>query len=452
MRRIFTWIVPGVGAFVLALVLGCGGGGGVAASINHAAAFAWREYADTDLDMSEFYDKNFTIVARVMIQYPRAYVGPILAASDNGFELSKQDDAGHLIARFGNGTYSYSLGTLQAAKWHHLAVLRLSGLVFVYVDGQPICPDDFSGCAVDAGFANGVLRFGRPGLDALAGVHESQHFGFIDDVGVFDVALSQGTIEDLAAAPRLTGGEAGLLAGYTFDGQTPDGKPLPPELARPVTYWRLTPTGPVASPYPFGALIGKTRDSAFDAKFLPFPNNQVPLRLPFPSGEAWVVGQGWQGSVSHHGVAAFAWDFSLAGQPPEATEGKRYYAAAPGPVIDLLDNRTSCSGWPANHVDVEHAPEEVGVYLHHVQGTAAVSMGQNVGTGTYLADTGDTGNTGCGSFHVHFALHNFPESQAGVVVTIPATFENYEVSTNGGVSWSPVVKGIPKQGEWVRNP
>ena len=73
-------------------------------------------------------------------------------------------------------------------------------------------------------------------------------------------------------------------------------------------------------------------------------------------------------------------------------------------------------------------------------------------TGTKLAETGDTGNTGCGNYHLHFALHNRTESNAGNLVTIPATFENYEASTDNGAHWSKVVKGIPKQDEWVRNP
>ena len=45
------------------------------ASINHTAAFNWRQYADTGLDMSEFHDHDFTILARVLIQYPRSEWG-----------------------------------------------------------------------------------------------------------------------------------------------------------------------------------------------------------------------------------------------------------------------------------------------------------------------------------------------------------------------------------------
>lgn len=402
--------------------------------------------------MSEFFGQNFTLMAKIMVQYPLAYTGPIFAASNGGFELSKRDDNNHLVARFGGTTVTYSLGPLQAGTWHHIALVRLQSLFFLYVDGLPICPDGFGGCSIQAAPASGVLRFGRAGPNAISGSAENQHYGFIDDVGVFNVALSQSTIQSLMSKARMDGGESGLYAGYTFDDQTPSKQPLPAVLNRPVTYMRVTPTGDVVNPFPFGAIVSQARDSSMDRNFQPFPNNQVLLKLPFPSGEAWRVSQGWQGSISHSGRAAFAWDFVLAGQATSATEGKAFYAAAAGPVEEVEDNRDSCVGYPANHVDVEHTTDEYGVYLHHVEGSAAVGMGQNVSTGTYLADAGDTGNSCCNCFHLHFALHNFPESMAGFLVTIPATFENYEVSTDSGQTWTAVVKGVPQQDEWVRNP
>jgi hypothetical protein len=35
---------------------------------------------------------------------------------------------------------------------------------------------------------------------------------------------------------------------------------------------------------------------------------------------------------------------------------------------------------------------------------------------------------------------------------IPGIFENYEVSTDNGAGWTKITKGVPKQGEWIRNP
>jgi len=453
----FTWRVW-LGVLVLAVsgLAACDKTG--QSKLNHAASLGWREYVQTDLEMSEFYGGSFTLAARFMVQYPKAFVGPILASSGNGFEISKQTSTPAtkttLVARFGQAQAVYDSVDLQGGKWYHVALVRTGNQLKLYINGQVACPAGEASCAVavDNVTPTGDLRLGRPGTVPIAGSAESQHYGFVDDVAVFTIPLSQNQIQSLIGAPRLLGNETGLYAGWTFDTATPDGSSLPSVLTRPVVHQTITSTGTVVSQFPHAALVSQTRDSAIDEKFLKFPNNQVSLRLPFPNGEAWLVGQGWQGTASHHERAAFAWDFSLAGKPPSDTNGKPYYAAAPGPVVEVEDNRTSCSGYPANHVDVRHAPDEIGVYLHHVRNSAAVSVGQNVTAGTKLANTGDTGNTGCGSYHLHFALHNKPESQAGDLVTIPATFENYEVSTDNGATWQLVKKGIPKQGEWVRNP
>lgn len=420
--------------------------------LNHAAALGWREYVQTDLDMSEFYGANFTLAARFMVQYPKAYIGPIMASTGGGFELSKQDDATTLVARFGNTSTTYASVNLQAGKWHHVALVRTNNSLNLFLDGQSVCPTGLANCAV--GVSNvaptGTLRLGRPGVNPISGSAESQHYGFIDDVAVFKAALSQNQIQSLISAPRLLGNEADLYAGWTFDTGTPSGGNLPLVLARPVVHQTITSTGTIVSQFPHTALVSQARDNTSDEKLMKFPNNQVSLTLPFPKAEIWMVGQGWQGTISHSGRAAFAWDFNL---PTDSTNGKPYYATAAGPVIELKDDRTCCGcGWPANHIDVRHAPDEIGVYLHHVKDTAAVSLNQNIVVGMKLANAGDTGNAGCGSYHLHFALHNKPESQAGDLVTIPATFENYEVSTDNGASWSLVKKGIPKQGEWVRNP
>lgn len=425
--------------------------------LNHAAALGWREYVQTDLAMSEFYGGNFTLAARFMVEYPKAYVGPILASDGTGFELSKQDNATTLVARFGNTQATYDTVNLQGGKWHHVALVRTNNSLKLFLDGQAVCPQGSADCTVgvDGATPTGALRLGRPGTNPIAGASvESQHYGFIDDVAVFKTALAQNEIQSLVNAPRLLGSESNLYAGWTFDTGTPDGNDLPQTLARPVTHQTITGGGAVVvAKYPHAALVSQARDSAFDEKMLLTPNNQVAMTLPFPKGEAWEVGQGWQGTISHNGRAAFAWDFNLAGQKSaEETKGKQYFATAPGPVVQLENDRTSCAGWPANHIDVQHAQDEIGVYLHHVKGSAAVSQNQNVSAGTHLADAGDTGNAPCGSYHLHFALHNKTESEAGTLVTIPGAFVNYEVSTDQGKTWGKVERGVPKQGEWIRNP
>ena len=87
---------------------------------------------------------------------------------------------------------------------------------------------------------------------------------------------------------------------------------------------------------------------------------------------------------------------------------------------------------------VEHAPVEIGAYLHFVKGSVAVTDTQAVAVGDFLANAGDMGNAPCGAYHLHYALHTHPESQAAVLVTFPSAFNNYEVSTDLGGSWQKV--------------
>ena len=448
----FTCILRSGLIFTLLLVTFAGCNDTSKKKLNHAAALGWREYVQTDLDMSEFYGSNFTLTARFMVQYPKAYVGPIMAASGGGLEISKKDDATSLVARFGNTNVEYPSVNIQVGKWHHLALVRITNSLQLFFDGQQTCPSGLANCWVTVGGApSGTLRLGRPGPNPLSGNNiESQHYGFIDDVAVFKASLSQNEIQSLINAPRLLGNETNLFAGWTFDTGTPSGGDLPQQLARPVVYQTITSSNTIVSQFPHTAPVSQTRDNAFDAKLMKFPNNQVSLKLPFPKSEVWMVGQGWEGTISHSGRAAFAWDFNLASG---TTNGKPYFAAAAGPVIDFKNDRNCCGcGWPADHIDIQHAPDEIGVYLHHVKDSAFVSQNQNVSVGTKLANAGDTGNAPCGSFHLHFSIHNKTESNAGTLVTIPATFENYEVSTDSGASWSLIKKGVPKQGEWIRNP
>lgn len=441
-----------IGLLAIALVSGCEG---CSEDLNRAAAFGWRRFADTDMDFNEVTGGDYALAARFMLQYPNAYTGPLLSAADGGFELSKASGSPALRLQVGSITATYSGAALTEGTWHHVAAVKASGLWWLYVDGSPVCPDGFSGCALAlmGTQGTGILRMGRPGAGSMAGSVESQYYGFLDDVAVFDVGLSPSQVAALAAADRLDGTEPHLHAGWTFDERTPAGDTLPSALARPVTWRRGTTDSSTVSNTPFAAIVSLARDDANDAGLLPTPGPHATMRLPFPAGEAWEVGQGWgNASGSHNGRAAFAWDFHLAGQPASATDGKPFYAAAPGLVMETNDGAVCDAGWPANYVMVEHAPDEIAAYLHAVAGSLAVTVGQNVSAGTHLADAGDTGNTSCGSYHLHFSLHNRPESQANVLVTIPAVFSNYQVSHDDGATWSPVTLGVPEVDDWVRNP
>jgi len=422
-----------------------------ALDLNHAAAFGWRGYADTDLAFSEFYAGDHTVMVRFMAQYPEAYTAPLLSVQGTGqYFVAKVYDAPRLQVNLGGTVETLDLpNPLQAGVWYHLAIVRSGTSFTFYLNGTQIC----LACTVSAGPSapNGTLRLGRLADGATDQNHETQYYGLIDDVAVFDSALTQSQIATIVGAPRLTGSESDLLAGYTFDDEIPGGGPLPPSLSRPVDFLTVTP-GPVMPGQPsYVTLVSALRDNNIDVLFLPPPFQQTSLRLPFPPGEAWEVSQGWENSsISHHGPAAFAWDFILAGQPVGNTDGAPIYATTPGTVVETRNDRDSCAGYPASYVMIEQAPVEIGAYLHFTKGSVAVADNQTVFAGDYLATASDTGNSCCGCYHLHYALHTHPESQAAVVVTFPGAFSNYEVSTDGGQSWQYVDRGIPVEGEWVR--
>jgi len=176
-----------------------------AAGDNNAAAFGWRGYADTDLQFSEFYGGNHTLMARFMIQYPNAYTAPIISVNGTGsFFVAKAFDQARLQVNLGGTQQTLDLpNPVQSGVWYHLALVRTGDSFTFYLDGNPICP----ACAVLAGSRppSGTLRLARLADGATDNRRESQFYGFIDDVAVFNTALTAGQIKTIATAPRLTG-------------------------------------------------------------------------------------------------------------------------------------------------------------------------------------------------------------------------------------------------------
>jgi murein DD-endopeptidase MepM/ murein hydrolase activator NlpD len=421
---------------------------------NYAAGFAWRGLVETDLKFSEFYETDHTLMARFMLQYPRGYVAPIFAVAGSGkFVLAKANETPTLVVELGGTVAAFSKNRVDGG-WHHVALVRRGAAFSLFLDGKPICPDQ-GPCSIAGGPETpvGTLRLGHQGSRVTFDGHEGQFYGLIDDVAIFKRALAPPEIAAIARAPRLSGQEQDLLAGYAFGPPSP-GAPLPAALSRAVRLAGLTKYADPEVKPARAIRVSDNRDSVADLRAMTAaltPQHQAVLELPVPRGEAWLVDQGWGGKISHYGRAEFAWDFTLAGHPAIASRGQPALAAAAGKVVETRNDRDSCQGYPASYVMIEQAPEEIGAYLHFIKGSVEVKPGETVSTGRELAKIGDTGNTGCGLYHLHFALHTKPESQAGNLVTFPAAFSNYEVSTDHGRSWRRVPRGVPLEGEWIRH-
>jgi murein DD-endopeptidase MepM/ murein hydrolase activator NlpD len=426
----------------------------IEASDNLSAAFGWHVAVDTDLSFSEFYDRNYTIAARFMIQYARSYEAPILAANGAGGFLvavagygEGRSKAERLLVVTGGKKRFYTVaGKLQAERWHWLALVREGSVTLLYLDGEPVEPDDSDAEIVKEESPKGTLAFGRKASG------DAQFYGFIDDVAVFDSALSRKTLlAYYQESSRLKGTEAGLIAAYLFD-RKPDTLPATRASQRR-TYF----TQPAAV-----IEVSTTRDNAADALRLPAPFNSTRMMLPLPAGQSWKVIQGYGQALSHNGGGCFSWDFARVDGPGAE---QPVYAAASGRVVAVSDNndpepsdRISKDNF--NYMQMETAPGELLTYLHMKNGSLVEALSRfatpsfpklfapfSVEAG---AEVGRVGNTWTkerpDNWHLHFASVPYANSP----VSIPLAFSDYEVYEPQTKSWRKVVRGVPRQGEIVR--
>lgn len=146
-----------------------------------------------------------------------------------------------------------------------------------------------------------------------------------------------------------------------------------------------------------------------------------PLQAPWSCGESFLVSQGNNGSLSHQGVEAYAWDFDL-------DEGDPILAAAGGTVIQLRKDSTvgGCSsayGNDANYVVIDHGDGTSGLYLHLAPFSSPLSLGDTVQTGDFIGRVGLTGWV-CGD-HLHFQVQQVCGSW--YCQSVPAEFADYGV-------------------------
>ena len=173
-------------------------------------------------------------------------------------------------------------------------------------------------------------------------------------------------------------------------------------------------------------LVGREKRSGNDGRSY---ETRVEYTLPF-YGE-WLVGNGGATPKTSHSWdilgQRFALDFVRAdqafrthvGRGTRAVEyfcyGREIRAAASGTVVSVENRvRQAFLGWGVcdftarsfvgNHVLVEHAEGEFGLYAHLVRGTVTVAPGNRVNRGQVLGRCGHSGNST--EPHLHFHLQD----------------------------------------------
>lgn len=134
--------------------------------------------------------------------------------------------------------------------------------------------------------------------------------------------------------------------------------------------------------------------------------------LPWQGGP-FRIAQGANGRYSHFTQKGrYAVDIAM-------PEGTPIIAARPGTVVKTENDQTGRGTHPSgNFVRILHNDGTMSVYLHLMRGSVAVTEGQKVELGQYLARSGNTGNsTGP---HLHFVVQR---NQGLAVESIPFAFD-----------------------------
>jgi murein DD-endopeptidase MepM/ murein hydrolase activator NlpD len=138
-------------------------------------------------------------------------------------------------------------------------------------------------------------------------------------------------------------------------------------------------------------------------------------RLPFSGGfPTWTMGQGNNGTFTHKGKQAYAFDFGAnAGTTVRAARGGKVlfvresvpsnsncYLPFTEPSCQAANNFVSDNGCTANAVTIRHQDGTVGEYFHMPMNGVSVAKGAKLRRGDVIAEVG---NTGCSSnAHLHF--------------------------------------------------
>jgi len=139
-----------------------------------------------------------------------------------------------------------------------------------------------------------------------------------------------------------------------------------------------------------------------------------PYRAPFALGATFMVTQAYPSHITHVSPdSRYAVDFAL-------PDGTPVYAAREGIIINLRHDAFIGALDPtlldrANVIEILHADGTIAVYAHLHWDSIRVRVGQHVGLGEYIADSGNTGFTS--GPHLHFAVwRNSPLGEIAVPV------------------------------------
>nr|WP_276603268.1 LamG-like jellyroll fold domain-containing protein [Nannocystis pusilla] len=356
-------------------------------------------------------------------------------------------------------------------QWNHIALVRTAADVSgkftfkLYLNGvllSPVGGVEISFSPTDpmspSQVPQGELRLGRrtSGLN-LESSKSWQFYGLIDEVAVFDSALSQANISQIMQC-GFGGDESAMVAGMTFDTyglQTPPG----PKIVTPVT-----PVAPVSNfVQRLTVASGVKSANAGDADLFEGPHvapTQGSYQLPFPAGEVWQVQQAPDSAGgSHNGFAAFSWDFKRVVAPMQGTVS----AAASGQIYYVKEGVVlPADVTEANAVRINVAPNESVLYLHlEPFSFTDIFMDGNpffapqTGPVYYLPVTqgDDLAKSGMNAAHLHFDGNDGALGVNSGGVTMPIGFSDYEVLDFVGPNqqqWHTVLRGMPKAGEIIR--
>jgi murein DD-endopeptidase MepM/ murein hydrolase activator NlpD len=416
-----------------------------------AVALGWQGHVDSNLSFSAFFDRDHTLVARFMPQFPNAFEGPLIAENGSGLFVIGQGDwhqdgeGNKLLLAVGATRRNYP-APLRAGRWYHLALRVVVGADAMTL--EPFLNGRSLGAPVavrrdDPGLPRGTVRFGKRTTGGTLNGHNGQYFGLLDEVAIFSAALPPARIAALASSTSpLTGDEPDLLTGFSFDGRR-----VQPRMARSISLHGVA------------QLVGTSAnwDSTADAPLLPLPTQNAVMSLPFKKGEEWRVVNDIETPAAHHaGYASFCWDFVLADEPggnggtyPQGTGGAPLFATATGRISGIEESNPAGTSKP-NIVSLEQAPGEHAGYLHIQQQSVVPGLGDRIVSGARIALAGSTGMIDPDANHLHFAVSDQLDGTPGFV-TIPTTFSSYDVKAADG-EWHRVSRGMPRAGEIVRVP